>query len=223
MGDRFPAAVTDRHALSGFRVAVDRPIDDALRAFGRAPNQSEVAALERVIAFAVVGELRRERPVRAVVLGDHHHAGRILIEPMHDAGPALAADAGKARTAMRNERIDQGAGPMAGGWMNHEIAGFIDDDHIVVFVNDAERDRLGRRLCRHRGRHVNQDGRAGIDVMAWIADRLAIDRDGACFDQHFEPGARQFGDVTGEHAVEPVAGLVGADEDRGLGGRSLGG
>ncbi len=132
----------------------------------------------------------------------------ILVEPVHDAGPPLAADAGETVAAMRNQGIDQGAGPMAGGGMNDKFAGFIDVDDVVVLIDDIERDRLGRRLGRLRGWNIDPDGHAGIDAVARIADRLTADGNGAGFDQNFEAGPRQFGDVAGKQAVEPLALLV---------------
>ena len=58
--------------------------------------------------------------MRAVVLRHDHEAGRVLVEPVHDAGPPLAADAGKAVAAMGDQRVDQRAGPVAGGGMHDE-------------------------------------------------------------------------------------------------------
>ena len=102
MGDGLTAALAHRHMVAGARAAVDRPVDGPLRTFRRTPDEGEIAALERLAAAAVAGELRRQRPVSAVVLRHHHQAGRILIEPVHDAGPPLAADAGE--TYRRNGR-----------------------------------------------------------------------------------------------------------------------
>ena len=49
--------------------------------------------------------------------------------------------------------------------------------------------------------------------MIGIADRVAVDRDGAGLDQRFEPRPRQLGDMAGEHAVEPFAGLLLGDDE----------
>src|SRR5580700_10846519 len=57
MGDRLAAALAHRHAVAGFWVAVDRLIDGAVGAVGRAPDEGEIAALERLITLAVIGEL----------------------------------------------------------------------------------------------------------------------------------------------------------------------
>ena len=151
----------------------------------------------------------------AVVLGHHHDPGRVLVEPVHDAGPPLAADAGETFAAVRNESVDQRPSPVAGGGMNHKITGFIDDDQVAVLVNDAERNGFGLGFGRDRRRHINQDCRAGIDLKARIADRLTVDSDRAGFNQDLESRTRQFADVAGEHAVKPVARLVRGDHNGG--------
>ena len=157
--------------------------------------------------------MRRQRLVGAVVLRHHHDAGGVLVEPVDDAGTALAADAGEAIAAMGDQRIDQGAGPVAGGGMNDEVAGFVDHNDIVVLVNHAQRNGLGGGLGWRQRRHVDRDRRAGIDPMIGIADRVAVERDGAGPDQCLEPRPGQLDDIAGEHAVKPFAGfLLGDDE-----------
>src|SRR5437763_15256154 len=126
MGDGLAAAFTHRHAVARTRVAIDRTINRAMRAVGRPSNKREIPALERRGAAAVIGELCSERRMRAIVLRYHHEAGRILIEPVDDSGPALAADAGEAVTAMGNQGIDQRSGPVTGGGMNDETGRLID-------------------------------------------------------------------------------------------------
>src|SRR5438552_18181801 len=174
MGNGLAAAFTHRHAVSRARVAIDRAINPAMRAGGRPPNKREIAALERRAATAVIGELCSERRMRAIVLRHHHEAGRILVEPVYGAGPALAADAGEAVAAMGDQGIDQRTGPVAGGGMNDETSGLFDDDDVVVLVNHGEWDRLRTGPRRTRRRHVNLDGSSGIDPMAGIADRMPV-------------------------------------------------
>jgi len=50
----------------------------------------------------VVGELRGQRLMGAVGFRHHHQPGGVLVEPVHDAGPLDAADAGQAAAAMRD-------------------------------------------------------------------------------------------------------------------------
>src|SRR5581483_6237533 len=80
-------------------MAADRSIDDALRPRRRAPDEREIAALERPGA-AVVGELLGERAMGLVGLGDHHEPARVLVEAMDDAGPDHSADARERFPAM---------------------------------------------------------------------------------------------------------------------------
>ena len=68
----------------------------------------------------MIGKLRGQRAMRAVGFRGDHDAGRILVEPMHDAGPAFAADAGQAVAAMGDQRIYQRAGRDAGGRMDDQ-------------------------------------------------------------------------------------------------------
>ena len=101
MRDRLAAAFAHGLPVAGLGMTVERSIDRALRAVGRAPDKGEVLAL-KVPGPSVVGELAGQRLVGAVVLGDHHEPGRILVEPVHDAGPLHPADA--RRGLRRNAR-----------------------------------------------------------------------------------------------------------------------
>src|SRR5579871_6979576 len=68
MRDSRAAALTHRHLLAGFRMPVDRLIDHSMQPLGRAPDEGEVGTLERLTALTVIGELRGERLMGAVVL-----------------------------------------------------------------------------------------------------------------------------------------------------------
>ncbi len=57
----------------------------------------------------MIGELRGQRGVGAIGLGDDHQAGRVLVEAVDDARPAHAADTGEAVATVRDERVDQRA------------------------------------------------------------------------------------------------------------------
>ena len=112
---------------------------------------------------------------------------------------------------MGDQRVDQRAGPVAGGGMDHQPARLVDDDDRIVLVDDIERDRLRLRLGVLGRRQIERDRVAGVDVVAGIADRAAVDGDPSVEDERLVARAREFGDVGGEHAVEPLAGLGGRD------------
>ena len=120
---------------------------------GQAPDQREIGAVQ-----VARGEGGGQRRVRELGLGDHHDAGGVLVQPMHDAGPALAADAGELLAAMRQQGVDQRAVLVAGGGMHDQPGGLVEHDQVGVLVEDGERDRL--RLGRGgRGRRQVEDCR----------------------------------------------------------------
>ena len=128
---------------------VDRRVDGAALPVRHPPDEGQVAAPHRA-GSAVVGELRGQRLVGAVVLRRHQEPGRILVEPVHDARALDAADPGQARAAMGDQRIHQRAGLMARGRMHHEAPWLVDDDDVVILIDDIERDILAAGLGRHR-------------------------------------------------------------------------
>src|SRR5438105_1687830 len=79
MRDRGAAAGAHRHLLARVRVAADRLVDAAARALRHAPDEGEIGAAQRLAAPAG-GELAAQRAVRAVGLGRHKKAARILVE-----------------------------------------------------------------------------------------------------------------------------------------------
>ena len=82
----------DRHLLAVMSGAREGRLDGAAPPRRHAPDERQIGPLQRP-GPAVVGELRREPLMRPVVLGDDEKPGRVLVEPVHDAGPLHAADA----------------------------------------------------------------------------------------------------------------------------------
>ncbi len=168
---------------------------------------------EAVAHLRVVGELRRQRLVRGVGLGHHHQPGGVLVEPVHDARPLDAADAGQAGAAVGDQRIDQRAGFVAGGRMHDETFRFVDDDDVVVLVDDVERDVLRFRLGGNGGRHVDCDRIARGDMISGVANGPGADRNRTCEDQGFQSRPRQLRRSRRQHAVEPNRTFVARDRD----------
>ena len=109
----------------------------------------------------MVGELFGEAPMRPVVLGDDEKPGRVLVEPVHDAGPLDPADPGQALAAMGDERVDERPRLVPRRRMHHEPCRLVDDDEVVVLVDDGERDRLALRLRGSGRRQVERHARPG--------------------------------------------------------------
>ncbi len=96
----------------------------------------------------MVGKFGGEAAMRLVGLGHDQKPARVLVETVDDAGPRDAADAGEARAAMGDERIDEGLVGVAGARMDDEAGRLVDDDERVVLIDDVERDRLALRAAR---------------------------------------------------------------------------
>src|ERR1700730_12033643 len=76
--DRAAAARAHGHFHPRFRIAADRLVDRALARIGNTPDEGEIATLEPALA-AMIGELRRERAMRAIGLGDNQQAAGVLV------------------------------------------------------------------------------------------------------------------------------------------------
>lgn len=179
VGDRFPPACTYGHFFASVRVPVYRSVDGAVRAVRQSPDKSQVAASHRSCA-SVIRELRAQRLVRGVILGGYHEPGGVLIEPMHDAWPADAADAGQALPTMRDERVDQRSGRVACCGMNNQSFRLVDDDEILVLVNDIQRDGFPFRFRRYCRRHVDYDRISRSDMISGIVNWGRADRGLGC-------------------------------------------
>src|ERR1035437_8333801 len=174
MGYRLAAAFAHSAFVARLRMTVERSVDGAFRAGGRAPDQGEIAALDA--AVGLVGELGAERAMGGVGLSNDHEAGGVLVEPVHDAGPLHAADAGQAVAAMGDQRIEQRASGVAGGGVHDQAPRFVYHDQRVVFIDDVKRDRLAPRVWALRRRARVGNSVAGFDVAGGIADRARRDR-----------------------------------------------
>ena len=188
MGHGFPAALPDSHFLPCMGVTVDRRIDRAALPVRYPPDKGKIAAPHWPRA-AVIGELRRERLMGEVVLGDDHQSGGIFVQPVHDAGAPDAADAGQARAAMGDQRIDQRAGLVPGRGVHHQSPGLVDDNDVVVLVDDIERDILALGLRGGGLGYVDCDRIARSDVISGVADRGGpmLEADRSRQDQGLQP------------------------------------
>ena len=217
MGDGLAAALAHRHFLPRVGMAIDRGIDRALPPCWNAPRECHVAAPQRA-GPAMIGELRAQRLMGRIVLGRDHQAGGVLVEPMHDAGPPDAADAGKACATVRDQRIDQRPGFVARRGMDDQPLRLVDDDEVVILVDNIERDGLAFRFGRARRGHVDCDRIPRGDMICGVANRRRIvrglrrapfcgrgsNKHLARENQRLEPRSRQFWTLNREDAVKAI-------------------
>lgn len=113
---------------------------------------------------------------------------------------------------MVQQRVDQRAVEVPCGGMNDQPGRLVDDDQMLVFERDPERDIL-RLVMRRRGiGHGDGEGLARRRLARRLADELPVARDLAARDQHLQPLARQRGNSVRQRAIEPPP--VGGRRDR---------
>ena len=128
---------------------------------------------------------------------------------MDDSRPRDAADARQLPCAMMKQRIDQRPVEIACGRVHHEACGLVDDQQMLVFEHDRQRDVL-RLVVRRRGfRNRKAQCLLAAHLRCRVADRLAFGFDGAAADQALQPLARQGRDGGGERTVEAPARMSG--------------
>ena len=205
-GARAPRAVglRRRHLLPVVRIASDRRVDPAA-GHHLAPDQREIFLLDLAL-----GELARQLFVRLVVLGDDHQPRRALVQPVHDAGPLLAADAAEIVHVVE-QRVDERAAGMSRRRMHHHPRRLVDDDEIVILIEDGERQRFGLRRRVDWLWDVDGDVLSRLDRLVRFR-RAVRDEHAALFDQPLDLRARQREDRD-EKSIEPETVAIVWDGD----------
>lgn len=84
--------------------------------------------------------------MRAFVLGHDQQPRRILVDAVHQTGAQIALPEHRQRAQMIGQGIDQRPVPVAVARVHDHAGGLVDDQQIVVFVGDIERDVLRHDL-----------------------------------------------------------------------------
>ena len=136
VGPGRPALRGNAHALPVLLAPGDRRLDANRSGVEMAPGQRRVAAMDPARRDGGA-----EPPVGQIGLGHDHESGGVAVQPMDDARPALRASG--QRGAARDQRVDEGVVPMAGGRVNHQAGRLVDDGEVLVLENERERDGGG--------------------------------------------------------------------------------
>ena len=203
-GDRpLATRTTNAHALAVDGMAADRLVDRAAFGLGRPPDQRPIGSRE-----IVVGEHCRQRPVRGIVFRHHHYTRCVLVETVHDARPAHAANSRQARATVREERIHERAVGVARGRMDDQACRLVEHQEIAVFMEDVEIKRLRLGFGRNRGGDIDDVALARFDLAGRLFYRRATVSQGhaAAFDQRLHAAAREGRQGSRQGAVEPFAG-----------------
>ncbi len=87
-------------------------------------------------------ESRSQHTVGPIGLGDKQEPRCLLVESVDNALAAFAGPPGERSTAPL-QRVDECAGPIPRRRMHDHSCRLVDDENIVVFVDDVQRNGLG--------------------------------------------------------------------------------
>src|SRR5262245_47988177 len=122
-------------------------------------------------------ELSRKGTMGFVCLGDHHHAGGILVQPMDQPRPFFSSNRrhrAAGRMKMMEQGIDQRSDPMTWRRMDYEAGRLIQEQQQVVLIEDLKWNRLAFEFQRLRFWNVKGDRVSRFDLLTGLDD-LTID------------------------------------------------
>ena len=121
-------------------------------------------------------QLLRKRLMRLVILTDHEQPRRVHIDAMHDARTHHSVDRAELRTTVIHHRIHEGPLRMPRRRMHDHTLRLIHDQHILILVDDVERDVLRLHVERHRRRQIQRQHIARLQLRARFR-RLPVQED----------------------------------------------
>ena len=157
-------------------MARDPRLDAAGARLRLAPHKCNILTAE-IARPSMIGELLGEPPVRGVRLGHDHEPARVLVQPVDDARPGNAANAGEALAAMGDERVHKRSVQVSGAWVDDQPGRFVDHDEAVILVNHRESDRFAGERVRLHGRHLDLEALPSPHLSARIGYGPAVGRD----------------------------------------------
>lgn len=134
-------------------------------------------------------------------------AGRVLVQAVDDARALDAADAGKFSLAVVEQGVDQGAIGISRGGMDDHAGGFVEDDEVVVFEQDFQRDVLRCVVQRDGFGHDDGDAVAELYGIARLGG-VAVDLDVLLADERLDPRAGKIRETGGEKGVDALTRIV---------------
>ena len=115
-----------------------------------------------------------KRLVRFIILRYHQKPTRIFIDSMHDSRTDNPIDGRKSVRAVKHNCIDKCSGVIADCRMHDHALRLIDNQHILIFIYNVERNvlRLDYKLLRLRNRKFHAV--AGLYFILFRSHRLAV-------------------------------------------------
>lgn len=173
------------HFLAVNRMPTYGCVHDALRCTRSTIDDRQVISPRRLVL-----DLLLEMVMGMICLCHHQQAARILVEAMHYSRPLDTIDAGETFPTMGKQRVDKGVVAVAGGRVNYQTLGFVDDEQFLVFVDNFEGQRLGTEFENLIGRNHDLDAVACPQAVTGFAAQ-PVHPDLTLRNKLLNPGTRQ--------------------------------
>ena len=131
----------DRHLLAVGLAAAQVALHKAL-ILGKAAIDDGIVGPLHAVHCHLLGKAN----MRCIVFCHHQQTAGVLIDAVDDAGPDLAANAGKAALAVPEQSVDQGAVRVAGSRVDDHPFGLVDHQKVRILIDDVQRDLLRHSL-----------------------------------------------------------------------------
>ncbi|MEY2536897.1 MAG: hypothetical protein QOG67_637 [Verrucomicrobiota bacterium] len=141
--------------------------------------------------------------VRCVVFSYHDASARVFVEAMDNAGAFFAANTGEI-VAMTQQRVNQSMFLMPGAGVDDKASGLVQNDQVVVFKKDIQRNFFGLMIDLLQRRLEQPDI---VALPNEIARPGLLPFKGRCAaaDKLLDARARKLAKSLGQEPVEPGA------------------
>jgi len=192
------------HAGTAQAVPADRCGDFASLGCYGSVDQREVVLLD-----GPPGELGRECLVSQIILGDEQDPGRVAVEAMDDSRPRFPAHP-RERLQMVQQGVDQRSAADSCAQVDHHPRRLVDGNHVVILIQDFERDRLRIRSQRRWRLRLNPNALPAAQPVAGLdrlGSRQAFDSGLALSNQLLNARASQRGKPRRQEPVQALAAI----------------
>ena len=197
----FAAEFYHRHFDAVVRVASDLGFDFAVERHDAVGNGT-------VDAFDGAGlQLSDKVVLRGQGFGHDHQSAGVFVQAVDDA---CARDVLQ-RGAVRQEAVEQRAGPVARRRVDDQSGGFVQDDDAVVFVYDVQIHGFGGEGQGFVAFADLHGQLLAADEFVFRLGRFAVYRYRAFFNPVGQPRAGVVGQQFGQRGIEPQAGIFEGD------------
>ena len=188
------------------RMAPNRPDDRAGVASWLAVHHRQVLARSDALL-----DLHLQLHQGLLALGHDDAARGVLIEPVHDAWPQLAADARQVGAVVQ-QAIHQGAVPVTRRRVHRESGGLVEHDQVGVFKQHIQGHLLGQQVGKGLGRRHPQ-----LHHVLWAQGSLGPPGDAVHphvtrLDELLDPGAALLRPLGHQPAIQPHRQRLGIGE-----------